>query len=556
MALIRSKTAWLVGALAGSALFACAVGDPVTRSSNAASGGDEPTTSAEAGSDASPETPAESDPGSVTIRRLNAAEYNNTVRDLVGDTSQPASSFPPDDGAYGFTNIGDALNVSPLLMEKYELSASRLAALAIANPNILICQAANAPEVSACATQILKPFVRRAWRRKVTAEEIENLAALVTGAFNQGVSFPESVRVAIKAALMSPNFLFRIEVDEHPEETGPHPINDYELASRLSYFLWSTMPDDALFEYADANKLSDPRILDRQVRRMLADPKAEALIDDFATEWLLHSLSEREPDAALFPSFDGDLRAAMAGETREFLRSFLFEDESLPDMFDANFSYLNERIATHYGIGGVNGSTLVRVSLPTNSHRGGILTHASLLTMTSLASRTSVVRRGAWILETLLCAPPPPPPPDVPPLPVKTTSGTQRERLDEHRKNPMCNSCHSQMDPLGFALEHYDAIGRWRSKDDGLPIDATGKLPTGETFDGAAELAQVLKADPRFVACATRKLFTYALGRVPASYDERRIASLVNAFAKDKYRMHNLIVNIIGSDAFRMRRGK
>jgi hypothetical protein len=495
------------------------------------------------------------DIGPVTLRRLNAVEYDNTVRDLLGDTTHPGAAFPPDDGAYGFTNNGDALSISPLLLEHYEASAAKLAAKAITNPDILLCDAAGAPEARACAVRILAPFLRRAWRRRIAASEIDVLAAVVATAEEQGLTFRESIALAIKAALMSPSFLFRVELDPDPNASAPHLLDDYELASRLSYFLWSTMPDDALLAFAEVGKLSEPSVLDRQVRRMLADPKAQALIDDFASQWLLHTLSEGTPDAALFPAFDEELRASMGAETKAFLGSFVLGDARLPDMFDARFSFLNARMAAHYGIAGVVGSSPVRVALDEGSHRGGLLTQASILTMTSVATRTSVVRRGEWVLSELLCAPPPPPPPNIPALPVAVSVGTMRQKLDEHRKNPACMSCHTQMDPIGFALEHYDAIGRFRETDMGLAIDATGATPTGQTFDGAAELAQVIKSDPRFIDCATRKLFTYALGRVPGPYDERRLKGLTKAFAKDDYRTKDLIVNIIGSDAFRMRRG-
>ncbi len=491
------------------------------------------------------------DIGAVTIRRLNAAEYDNTVRDLLGDTSHPAAAFPPDDGAYGFTNIGEALSMSPLLVEQYDLSAARLAEKAASNPDIMICDAAS----DGCAGRILAPFLRRAWRRRVAPSEVEALTGIVSRTQGEGLPFADAMQVAFKAALLSPSFLFHVETDEGHADSAPHALDDYELASRLSYFLWSTMPDDALFAFADAGKLSDPRVLDRQVRRMLADPKATALLDNFATQWLLHSLGERTPDPAIFPTFDEELRLSMAGETKAFVGSFLFGEEPLPELLDARFTFLDARLAAHYGIAGVSGSELTRTPLAEGSHRGGLLTHASILTMTSVATRTSVVRRGEWVLSELLCSPPPPPPPDVPALPVTVSVGTMRQRLEEHRKNPACQSCHTQMDPIGFALEHYDALGRWRDTDQGQAIDATGKTPAGIAFDGAGELAKVIKDDPRFIDCATRKLFTYALGRVPGTYDERRLKGLVRAFAKDDYRTRDLISNIIDSDAFRMRRG-
>ena len=544
----RTRTRWLLATLASAALFACAPGDPESSSLGDGRGDARPAVAGGAAGKTA------DDVGAVAIRRLNAVEYDNTVMDLLGDSSHPASAFPPDDGAYGFTNIGQALTISPLLFEQYELSASRLAEKAITNPDIMICEPA-ADASDDCAARILAPFLKRAWRRRVAPSEVKALTAVVAKAIAEGVPFADAVQVAIEAALLSPNFLFHVETDPDPTQTAPHPLDDYELASRLSYFLWNTMPDDALFAFADVGKLSEPRVLERQVRRMLADSRASALIDNFASQWLLHGLDDSTPDPASFPTFDEDLRSSMAGETKAFVGSFLLGDQALPDMLDAGFTFLNARLAAHYGIGGVSGSEVVRVPLDAASHRGGLLTQASILTMTSVATRTSVVRRGEWVLSELLCSPPPAPPPNVPALPVAVSVGTMRQRLDEHRKDPACQSCHTQMDPIGFALEHYDALGRWRDTDQGSPIDATGKMASGRAFDGADELAKVVKSDPRFIDCVTRKLFTYALGRVPGSYDERRLKGLVAAFAKQGYRTKELVVNIIGSDAFRMRRG-
>lgn len=494
------------------------------------------------------------DVGSVTIHRLNAAEYDNTVRDLLGDTSRPSAAFPPDDGANSFTNNADALSISPLLLEQYEAAAERLATNALTNPKIVTCDGSTGAD--ACGKQILTPFVKRAWRRPATADEITGLLGLLQVAAQEGQPFNQGIQLAIKATLLSPNFQFRVELDPAPSDVTPHPLNDYELASRLSYFLWSSMPDDALFASADTGKLAgDPYELDAQAKRMLEDPKAQALLDNFASQWLNHTLGGAMPDTNTFPSFDEGLREAMAGETKAFVGSFLFGEQSLPDILDANFTYLNGRMATAYGISGITGSDFVRVPIDPSSHRGGILTHASVLTMTSIATRTSPVRRGAWVLSDLLCAPPPPPPADVPALPTTGSSGTIRQQMEQHQKQPGCSGCHTQMDPIGFAMEHYDAIGRWRDDDQNQPIDATGKLPTGQTVDGAAQLAQVIKQDPRFLKCATQKVFSYALGREPQSFDAERIDALKNGLTTTEYRAKELIMNIIRNDAFRMRRG-
>ena len=506
-------------------------------------------------SESAPPVESESDVGSVTIRRLNRVEYDNTVRDLIGDTSHPSRAFPPDNGAEGFTNNADALTISPILIEGYEAAAEKLAAKAFDNPAIVTCSADRLGD-TVCATQVLSRFARRAWRRTTTPTEISRLVAIVESERARGRSFREAMELAFETTLLSPHFLFRIESDPDPASKAPHPLSDFELASRLSYFLWSSMPDDALLAYAEAGRLSSPRVFDAQVKRMLDDPKAGALVDDFAADWLLHTMGDAAPDGTLFPGFDASLRASMTNETKEFLRSFLFGDQSLTDMLDAPFTYVDGRMAAFYGLPEVTGSTPVRVPLGATSQRSGLLGHASVLTMTSVATRTSPVRRGEWVLSELLCSPPPPPPPDVPALAENATAGSIRERMEEHRKNPVCASCHSQMDPIGFALENYDAIGRWRDTDDGVRIDATGQLPSGLAIDGARDLAQAIKGDPRFPSCSTRKLYAYALGRSPTPRDAPRLFGLTKAFVQGNHRTKDLIMNIASSDAFRMRRAR
>lgn len=494
------------------------------------------------------------DVGSVTMHRLNATEYDNTVRDLLGDASRPSSSFPPDDGSNSFTNNADALSISPMLFEQYEASAEALATRALANTKIVTCDGSGGAD--ACAKQILTPFLRRAWRRPVSADEVSGLASLVQVAAAEGQAFSQGIQLAIKAALLSPNFLFRVELDPTPAGDAPHPLNDHELASRLSYFLWSSMPDEALFAAADTAKLAtNPKELDAQVARMLDDPKAHALLDNFAAQWLMHTLPNAKPDAVAFPAFDEDLRAAMAEETKAFVGAFVLGDENLTDMLDAKFTFLNGRMAAHYGIAGVAGTAFVRVPVPPGSHRGGLLAQASILTMTAIATRTSPVRRGEWVLSDLLCSPPPPPPPNVPSLPAAASTGTMRQKMEQHRANPACAGCHVQMDAIGLSLEHYDPIGRWRDADQGQPIDASGKLADGRSFDGADGLAKIVKDDPRFVKCATEKVFAYALGRNPAALDDARMEALTKGFADERYRTKALIVSIIHNDAFRLRRG-
>ena len=552
--MIKNSTAGtllLVATLASGGVAACF--DPNDQLTPGAPGGGTNATT-DSTEVTSPTNPS-GDVGGVTIHRLNASEYDNTVRDLLGDTSHPAAAFPPDDGADSFTNNADALSISPVLFERYEAAAKSLATTAAANPKIVTCNG-TATGADACAKQILTPFLKRAWRRPVTADEVSGIASLVQVATQEGQPFVQGIQLALEAALLSPHFLFRVEIDPDPAATTPHPLSDYELASRLSYFVWSSMPDDALLASADSGKLTkDDKELDAQLERMLGDSKARALLDNFAAQWLIHTLPDAKPDPTAFPAFDEGLRTAMTEETKAFVGSFLFGDQSLPDMLDAPYSFLNARLAAHYGITGVTGTELVRVPVKPETHRGGLLAQASVLTMTGIATRTSPVRRGQWVLAELLCSPPAPPPPNVPALPPTVTTGTMRQRMQEHRNNPGCYGCHSQMDPIGFAFEHYDAIGRWRDTDQSQPIDTTGDLPDGRSFDGTASLASVIKSDPRFGRCATTKLFSYALGRTPRAADDPRIDALAQGFADAKSRTKALITSLIHNDAFRMRRG-
>lgn len=497
------------------------------------------------------------DVGNVAIHRLNAAEYDNTIRDLIGDDSHPSASFPPDDGAGSFTNNADALTISPLLFESYEAAAEKLAAVAVTGPGrsrVITCDPAALGD-EACATQSLTSFVKRAWRRPVTSDEIGRLVGLLAVAKSEGEGFDAGMTLAVKATLLSPSFLYRVEIDPDPTSGTPHALSDYEVASRLSYFLWSTMPDDALFAAADAGKLQTADDVEAQARRMLKDPRSRALLDNFASQWFMTRLANAAPSPDVFTGYDDDLKQAMAEETKQFVGSFLFEDRSFTDILDAKFSFVNERLAKLYGIPGVTGTSFVRTDLTQDSHRAGLLTQASFLTETSIATRTSPVRRGAWVLENLLCTQPPAPPPNVPALPATNATGTMRQRMEAHRSNPACSGCHTMMDPIGLAFEHFDGIGRWRDTDQGQPIDATGQLTNGATFDGAGQLADVIRNDARFTKCATRKFFSYSLGREPRDYDQTRLDALGADFAKQGYHASQLVIDIVRNDAFRKRRG-
>ncbi|MBY0526349.1 MAG: DUF1592 domain-containing protein [Gemmataceae bacterium] len=668
------------------------------------------------------------DPGRVTIRRLNRAEYNNTIRDLIGVDFNPAEDFPSDDVGHGFDNIGDVLSLSPVLLERYLAAAESIMQRAITveppkppvrrqssrylepgganvgkdrfravtttkgflhtpvslsndgeytlKTRVYAHQVGDEPvkaallldgkekktfeikattekeaqtlevkvtlqpgnyrvgvsllnelkkdkanekdgdkdkgkdkdkderklfveflEVSgpadtrpasqrrllACdagkpkreqTKDVLTRFATKAYRRPATPAEIDRLIKLVEDAEKRGEKWEGGVQLAMQAVLVSPKFLFRVELDDRPTTKDPHSIDEYQLASRLSYFLWSSMPDDELFALAEKKQLTAN--LDAQVQRMLKDAKAKALVENFAMQWLqLRRLQSVTPDPKLFPNFNERLRSAMLKETELFFEAIIKEDRSILDIIDGDFTYLNEPLAEHYGIrdtmgnrrgqpekrkGGqpIRGPQFFRVSFG-ESDRGGILTQASVLTVTSNPTRTSPVKRGRWVLEQVLGTPPPPPPPDVPELVEneKTlASGSLRQRMEQHRANPNCANCHARMDPIGFAFENYNAIGAFRDKDGSFAIDSSGTLPDGKSFKGPSELKAILK-DKRelFSRCLAEKMLIYAVGRGVEYYDKPTIDRISAALAKNDYRFSTLVSEIAKSDPFRLRRG-
>jgi mono/diheme cytochrome c family protein len=505
----------------------------------------------------------ERDPGRVTIRRLNRAEYNNTIRDLLGVDFQPAEDFPADDVGYGFDNIGDVLSLPPILLEKYLAAAETIIERVFATPaarkRLMICDVDAEPSKADCARKIIEHFATRAYRRPVRPDEMERLLKLVELAEKNGDSFETGIQLAAQAVLVSPHFLFRIETDPPPNVATPvRTLNNYELATRLSYFLWSSMPDEELFNHARNGTLRENGNLEAQVKRMLKDPKARALVENFAGQWLqLRNLKTVTPDPGTYPAWDEKLRAAMQKETELFFAAILREDRSVLEFLDADFTFLNERLARHYGIDGVQGEQFRRVQL-TGKQRGGVLTQASVLTVTSNPTRTSPVKRGKYILENILGTPPPPPPPDVPELDEdKELTGSLRQRMEQHRAKPLCASCHQRMDPLGFGLENFDGLGAWRGKDGKFPIDASGVLPGGEKFNGPAELKAVLKEKKvDFCRCLTEKMLTYALGRGLEYYDKCVVDDIVAALAKNDYRFTALVLEIVKSEPFQKRRGR
>ncbi|HEX3150591.1 MAG TPA: DUF1592 domain-containing protein [Gemmataceae bacterium] len=645
---------------------------------------------------------AKSDPGRVTIRRLNKTEYANTIRDLVGVDFDPAEDFPADDIGYGFDNIGDVLTLSPVLMERYLSAAEAIVqraitpnppkvpqryvggkylepatdpnkvgkfrpitkdnlnsnyslsmegdyvfrfrgyathtgdglkasvtvdgnevksftlmdgdekkvgthevkltlkkgehriAVKLTNPTkddkgertlhienfnlegpadtrpethrrLLACDAKKSKHDQ--AVEIMTRFATKAYRRPATTDEVARLVKLVETIESKGDKFEAGIQMAMQAVLVSPKFLFRVELDDRPDSADPHAIDEFQLASRLSYFLWSTMPDDELMALASKKQLAAN--LEPQVKRMLKDPKAAALVDNFVLQWLqLKRLQTFAPDAKMFPQFDDRMRASMLKETQLFFGELIREDRSILDIIDGRYTYVSRPLAELYGLKNVSfngggrrgGGEFVRVELPADSPRGGILTQASVLTVTSNPTRTSPVKRGKWVLEQVLGTPPPPPPPDVPELKDDAkaiSAGSLRQRMEEHRKNPACANCHTKMDAMGFAFENFNAIGAFRTKDGDFPIDPAGVLPDGKAFKDPAALKVLLKEKKDLVSRnLAEKMLTYALGRGLEWYDRRAVDTIVAGTAKGEFKFSALVTEIVRSEPSRMRRGK
>ena len=422
---------------------------------------------------------------------------------------------------------------------------------------IFVCRHRPGEHNEECAGEVITHLARRAYRRSVTAADVDPLVGLVRQAQAAGDSFEEGVRLAVQAVLLSPNFLFRIEHDPAAGE-DVRALDDHELASRLSYFLWADMPDERLFRLADDGRLSDPTVLRAEALRMLADPKSRTLVTDFAAQWLqLRGLERIKPDPARFPTVDDELRDAMRTETELFIDAIVREDRSVLDLLDAPFTFVNGPLARHYGIAGVDGEAFQRVTVD-GPQRGGLLSHGSVLTISSYPTRTSPVLRGKWVLENLLGAPPPDPPADVPALEAaggRSGGATLREQMEAHRTNPSCAVCHNQIDPIGFGLEKYDAAGAWRTHEGDAPIDDTGLLPDGTAFRGPAELKQVLRrrADA-FRRNLSEKLLTYALGRGLEHYDAAAVAAVAGAARENGDRWSAFVTGVVESAPFRMRR--
>ena len=423
---------------------------------------------------------------------------------------------------------------------------------------IFSCRPANAGDEKQCAEKILSTLARRAYRRPVTDGDLEVLLDFYATGRNKG-GFETGIQNALQLILANPKFLFRSEPNPVGVASGTaYRLGDLELASRLSFFLWSSIPDDQLLIVAAEGRLKDAAVLDQQVRRMLSDPRSNAIVNNFAGQWLfLRNLQSVRPDNREFPDFDDNLRQAFRRETELFFESIMRENRSVLDLLTADYTFVNERLARHYGIPNVYGSRFRRVKLDGEARRG-LLGHGSILTVTSYPNRTSPVLRGKWILENLLGTPPPPPPPNVPALDENDEgrdAASVRERLEEHRRNPACASCHAVMDPLGFALENFDAIGEWRVREKGGSIDALGQLADGSKVDGPATLRQALTSRPeQFVGTMTEKLLTYALGRGLEHRDMPVVRGIVEDSARDGYLFSSLIMSIVKSQPFQMKK--
>jgi len=430
---------------------------------------------------------------------------------------------------------------------------------------IFVCQPENAGEEAGCAEEILSGLARRAYRRPVTPQDVSALLSFYESGRREG-GFEAGIQTALEFLLTDPEFVFRVERAPADAEPGiAYPVGDLELASRLSFFLWGSIPDDELLDLAADEKLSDPAVLERQVRRMLAQPRARTtLAESFAGQWLgLRNLRNASPDPTAFPEFDENLRNSMQRETRLFLETQLREDRPLAELVTADYTFVNERLAEHYGIPDVHGNHFRRVTWP-DDRRAGILGQAGILTLTSYANRTSPVTRGKWVLENLLGAPPPPPPPDVPDLEGREGGEpptSLRALMEVHRQNPACAACHRNMDPLGFALENFDGIGRWRETEDtGIPgevgpaIDPSGVAPDGSAFEGASGFRHILASQGEFISTVTERLLTYAIGRRVEAADMPAVRRILREAEADESRWSAVILAIVKSAPFQTRR--
>jgi hypothetical protein len=491
-------------------------------------------------------------PGRVGLQRLTRDEYNRTVRDLFGVTSDPADVFPPDSSTSGFDNNAASLTTSPQLAKLFLDTAEVVAAEALVNKRdeIITCDPAAVGN-DVCAREVVGGVARRVYRRPPTDSEVDDLMVLVAFAENEGDSFEAGIEYAIAAMLMAPQFLYRgVPITMPQEGVDVVQLDDHALATRLSYFLWGSTPDDTLLARADEGVLRDAGSLRAELDRMLADPKAAALYDGFLTQWLqLAKLASASPDPTLFPEFTDELRQQMLDETRLFWESLRARDGSAMEIITGTKTFASQELADLYEVSGVSGPELVSIDTDPQQ-RAGMLTMPAILTMTSDAQATNIVRRGVWLAETILCAAPPPPPDGVP-LDIEPEPGeTERERLARHRSDPSCASCHDLIDPLGFAFEGYDVLGRWRDDIDGIVVDDVGTLPDGREFAGVVELAALLTESDDYSSCVTEKLMTFALGRTLSSAEQCVVAAIAEDSVTRESKLSDLLWAVVSSRAF------
>lgn len=486
--------------------------------------------------------------------RLTKIEYNNVIRDLFGLNGDFSASFSNDPmGNSGFVTDSNAQNVSPEIIGDYWTASKAVAdELFSKDPNpFLTCSSGDD-----CARSLISELTKRAFRRPPTPEEVDHLFGLYKEVSNS--DFSERMKVVVRTVLMSPQFIFRTFEVPAVNSTAPVPLNDYELATRLSFFIWGSIPDEALLASAAAGKLRDPGVLEGHARRMLADPRAAYLADSFGSQWLgLERLQQAQLNKERFPTWSEKLRSSMEAETMAFMRDFVMNDQSIMSLIGANHTFVNETMAKHYGIQGPNTDEFVKVAL--TPERRGILTHASILAMNSGGDHTTPVVRGQWVLDRILCSSPPDPPDDVPSL-GDEQNGDQfvsesaiRERLAQHRtQGPTCTACHAAMDPIGLSFEHFDSAGMFRTTYvDGKPVDASGELPTGERLEGATDLAEVLKNDQRFASCFAAKISSFALGKDMATpaYKCASEKLAADSIGQEKT-FSDLVVNLVKSPQF------
>jgi len=501
-------------------------------------------------------------PGPARTRRLNREEYGNTLRDLLGIAKRPGDGFPADGaGGEGFANSADTLMLSPLLIEKY-LDAAGAAIKEVwerreLRTRLLAPVTSDKLPPDKGAELALRPFLLRAYRRPPTEDDVQALLGVFRQTWQRQPNWDEAMKTMLKAALVTPKFLF-IEDTPHANAKEPRRLDSFEMASRLSYLLWSSMPDDDLLKLAGEDKLQDDAVLEAQVRRMLADSKAQAFTKDFAGQWLRFSevFNSVDPDRRHAPDFNGELRQAMYDEIFAFSDQLLRKNGRVLDFLDSDYTFLNERLAKVYEVPGVQGKDMRQVNLP-NNRRGGITSMAAILAYTSYPQRTSPVLRGKWILEQLLGTPPPPPPPNVGLLPEDkkaVMATTVRQRLEAHRNKAVCAGCHARLDPPGFALENFDIIGKWRDSDNGKPIDATGTMTGGRNFATPAEFRRLLLEDKAlFVRSLCTRLLGYATGRSVELHDQPTLLRLEKVLLDSDYRSEPLLIALVKSVPFRSR---